>query len=111
MQHVPIGGWGQGLVDVQVFPSVQVLLAPVQAACEPWAQTPVTELQHAPWGGRGQMLGEQLPFMVQTLETEQLAWLVMVQHPEKEQQEPCGGRQGLGGPQVRPAVQTFGAAQ
>ena len=56
------------------------------------------------------MLGEQLPLLVQVLAVAQLGWVEIKHEPEKAQQLPVGGPQGLG-EQVRLAVQTLGAAQ
>ncbi len=109
MQHVPIGGCGQGF-GRQGRLSVQVLAAPVQPVCAVWVQTPVTELQHDPCGGPGQMLGVQLPLFVQTLGAVQFACVAMKQAPVSVQQLPVAGPQGLG-EQVRPPVQTLDAEQ
>ena len=111
VQHEPLGGCGQGLVGVQVWPTVHVVLAAVHCTCAFCTHPPVVEVQQVPCGGAGQVFGLQTPSAVQTLGAAQLAWLVTVHAPRLVQQRPCGGRHGFGGPQVRLAVHTFGAAQ
>ena len=98
------------MVGVQVWPLVHVVFGAVHVDWITCVQTPVVETQQEPCGGWGQMLGEQLPLLVQVLAVAQLGWVEIKHEPEKAQQLPVGGPQGLG-EQVRLAVQTLGAAQ
>ena len=111
LQHVPIGGCTHGFVGVHEAPCVHTTFVPMHCTMASVVQAPVSVLQHVPLGGIGQGFGLHSTPLVHTLSGGQLAALLTVQMPRFVQQLPCGGRHGFGGPQLRLAVQTFGAPQ
>lgn len=107
-QQVPKIGWGQGF-GVHEPPWVQTLVAPVHWNWATNEHVPVNVPQQVPDGGCGHGFGEHMTFSVQTFGDAQFACVVNVQTPVVEQHEPCGGRQGFTGWQVRPAVHVLPA--
>lgn len=104
-QHAPVAVDGQGLGEQGSSGSHCV--KPVQPVRRVMVQAPEVRLQHAPVGGWKQGFGVHTALAVQMLGLAQADWIVSVQAPMFEQQEPEGGAGQGFGVQDAPLVHTL----